>query len=156
LSNCSLSIANLPLFIFALNFFILIKSVSLIFTLLFVTKPSELSFIRTASEKQVKSKFLVVCKGNSWKMGKMTLTISFNFFTVKTAELQFLFIFTTPTPNVLAIFFLRTPMSSTCKFILNTKLTEVQLLLGWIEKQPSASTKPTNHSNSWILALTVP
>jgi hypothetical protein len=63
-------------------------------------------------------------------MGKMTLTISFNFFTVKTAELQFLFIFTTPTPNVLAIFFLRTPMSSTCKFILNTKLTEVQLLLG--------------------------
>jgi len=74
-------------------------------------------------------------------MGKMTLTISFNFFTVKTAELQFLFIFTTPTPNVLAapakspplvetIFFLRTPMSSKCKFILNTKLTEVQLLLG--------------------------
>ena len=51
----------------------------------------------------MKSKFLEVCKGNSLKIGKMILIMSFKLLTTKSAEFRVLARYTFPIPNVLAI-----------------------------------------------------
>lgn len=140
-----MSIVSLPLFILVFRVRIFTMSFLLtIFTGRIPPSPlvSLFHLIRTASEKEVKSKNLVVCKGNSWKTGIITLTISSSFSTQNIAESRPLTSLTNPTPSVWAIL-CKTSMSSTCNSILNLNTT-FEEVPGLIKKNPSASVNPAN------------
>ena len=49
------------------------------------------NLIKATFKKQIKSKYLVVCKGNSWNTGIITLTIESNLCTENFAESLVLF-----------------------------------------------------------------
>jgi len=93
----------------------------------------------------------VVCNGNSLKIGIITEVISPNFDTEKIAIGRVWPKYTFPIPNVLAILY-KISTSSMWTSILKAKPILVQLFLGIIKKDPSASVNPTNHSKNSLEA----
>lgn len=130
-SACLGFMTDLPLFISFLIFFNLTRSalVKLLYVIRPLYVPFELYFIKAASLKLIKSKYLVFCKVNYLNVGIITEFISSNLLTINRAEEQVLLIATAPIPKILTII-CKTSISSMWRSIVRFTLTYVQLFWG--------------------------